>query len=97
MAKRRNKAKKIREVLAELGPDVPARQVVETLAARRVRVSPAQVYNIRAMLGKSRGGGSKSKSTADGYADLIAAKKLADAMGGVDQARAALEVLARLL
>jgi len=40
------------------------------------------------------------KSTAvkpklDGYTSLFQAKKLADALGGVDQARAALDVLAR--
>jgi len=31
------------------------------------------------------------------YANLIQAKKLADAMGGVDKARAALDVLVKLL
>lgn len=98
MAKRRNKARKIREVLEELGPKATTRQVVETLAARRVRVSPAQVYNLRSMLGKSATGKSgKSKAKSDGYSDLIAAKRLADAMGGIDQARAALDVLAKLL
>ncbi len=85
MAKRRNKAAKIRAVLAE-NPDASAREVVETLAAQRVRVTPAQVYNVKA-----------GKPKANGYASLIQAKKLADAMGGVDKARAALDVLAKLL
>jgi len=38
-----------------------------------------------------------SKPKFDGYAWLIQAKKLADALGGVEQARAALDVLAKLL
>jgi len=98
MAKRRNKSRKIREMFEELGPGATARQVVETLAERRVRVSPAQVYNLRARLGKPAAGISgKAKAKSDGYGDLIAAKRLADAMGGIDQARAALDVLARLL
>ena len=42
MAKRRNKAAKIRAALAE-NPDASAREVVETLAAQRVRVTAAQV------------------------------------------------------
>jgi len=51
-----------------------------------VRVTPAQVYNVKA-----------GKPKANGYANLIQAKKLADKMGGVDQARAALDALAKLL
>jgi hypothetical protein len=86
MAKRRNKAAKIREALAELGPDATAAQVIEILAAQRVRVTPQQVYNVRA-----------AKPKANGYAQLIQAKRLAEKMGGVDKARAALDVLAKLL
>jgi len=87
MAKRRNKAAKIRAALAE-NPDASAREVVETLAAQRVRVTAAQVYNVKSTVAKPK---------ADGYASLIQAKRLADAMGGVDKARAALDVLAKLL
>jgi hypothetical protein len=88
MAKRRNKASKIREVLAQLGHDASAKDVIGTLAARRVRVTAAQVYNIKSTMGKPK---------ADGYAALIQAKKLADAMGGVEKARQALDVLAKLV
>jgi hypothetical protein len=87
MAKRRNKAAKIRGVLAE-NPDATAREVIESLAAQRVRVSAAQVYNVKSTIGKPR---------ASGYDSLIQAKKLADAMGGVEMARAALDVLAKLV
>ena len=75
-------------VQTELGPDAKAKEVVETLAAQRVRVTPAQVYNIKSTAGRPK---------ANGYAALIQAKKLADKLGGVDKARAALDVLAKLL
>jgi hypothetical protein len=87
MAKRRNKAAKIRAVLAD-NPDASAREVIEALAAQRVRVTAAQVYNVKSTNGKPK---------AEDYADLFQAKKLADAMGGVDKAREALEALARLV
>ena len=87
MAKRRNKAAKIRAVLAD-NPDATAKEVVQKLAAQRVRVTPAQVYNVKSTAAKPK---------LDGYASLIQAKKLADALGGVDQARAALDVLAKLM
>jgi chromosome condensin MukBEF complex kleisin-like MukF subunit len=88
MAKRRNKAGKIREYLAEQ-PQASAAEVVKALAAQRVRVSPAQVYNVKATAGKPK--------AANGYESVIQAKRLADAMGGIDKARAALDVLAKLL
>lgn len=84
MAKR-SKAAKIRAILAE-EPDATAKEIIEALAAKRVRVSPAQVYNVKA-----------AKPKANGYDQLIQAKKLADKLGGVDEARAALDVLAKLL
>ena len=86
MAKRRNNAAKIRAVLADK-PDATAKEIVKTLAAQRVRVTPAQVYNVKSTTAKPK---------VDGYASLIQAKKLADALGGVKDARAALDVLARI-
>jgi hypothetical protein len=87
MAKRRNKAAKIRALLTE-NPDATAKEVVEMLAAQRVRVSPAQVYNLKS---------TRAKPAVDEYASLLQAKKLADAMGGVEKARAALEALTKLV
>jgi len=84
---KRRKAAKIRALLAE-NPDATATEVVETLAAQRVRVSPAHVYNVKAGMAKPKD---------NGYAALIKAKRLADAMGGVEEARRALEVLVRLV
>lgn len=91
MAKRRNKAAKIRQVLTD-NPKASAKEVVEILAAQRTRVSPAQVYNVKSMMGAT-----KPKSKAGKYEALIQAKKLADAIGGIDKARAALDALAKLL
>ena len=87
MPKRRNKAAKIRAILAD-NPDATAKEIIQTLAAQRVRVTPVQVYNVKSTAAKPK---------VDGYASLIQAKKMADALGGVDQARAALDVLAKLL
>jgi hypothetical protein len=64
--------------------------VVETLAARRVRVRPQQVYAIKAA-------GKTKRPRLNSYDSLVKAKRLADAMGGVQQARTALDVLAKLL
>ena len=87
MPKRRNKAAKIRSILAD-NPDASAKEVVAMLAAQRIRVSLAQVYNVKSTMAKPK---------VDGYAGLIKAKRLADAMGGVEEARRALEVLAKIL
>ena len=78
---------KIRAVLAD-NPEATAKEIVQTLAAQRVRVTPAQVYNVKSTAANPK---------VDGYESLIQAKKLADALGGVAQARAALDVLAKLL
>ena len=87
MAKRRNKAAKIRAILTD-NPKATAKEVVETLAAQRVRVTAAQVYNVKSTAAKPK---------LDGLNSLIKAKKLAGKMGGIEQARAALEMLARLV
>jgi len=87
MPNRRNKAAEIRAVLAD-NPDPTAKEVVQMLAAQRVRVTPAQVYNVKSTTANPK---------VDEYASLILAKKLADALGGVDTARAALDLLAKLL
>jgi hypothetical protein len=87
MPKRRNKAAKIRAILAD-NPKATAKEVVEVLAAERVRVTAGHVYNVKSVMGKPK---------LDGFASLLQAKKLADKMGGIEKARAALEVLARLV
>ena len=92
MAKRANsKAAKIRALIADK-PGIKAREVIDTLAKQTVKVSAPQVYAILANGAKPR-----RKAKAGGYDVLVQAKKLADAMGGVEKARAALDVLARLV
>ena len=98
MAKRSDsKAAKIRAVLAGR-PDAKAKEVVETLKAQKVKVTVGQVYNVKATSGKTMSANRKpAAKKAGGYEALIQAKKLADAMGGMDKARAALDVLAKLV
>ena len=97
MAKRANsKAAKIRALLVER-PDAKASEIVATLAAQKVKVTLAQVYNLKSTMGKAGGNGKPAARKASGYESLIEAKRLADAMGGVEKARAALDVLAKLV
>jgi hypothetical protein len=97
MAKQANsKAAKIRALLAER-PDAKASEIVATLAAQKVKVTPAQVYNLKSTLGKAGANGKPAVKKSGGYESLIQAKRLADAMGGVEKARAALDVLAKLV
>ena len=98
MAKRANsKAAKIRAVLAER-PDAKAKEVVEALAAQKVKVTVGQVYNLKSTSDKTTSGNGKpAAKKASGFESLIQAKKLADAMGGVEKARAAMDVLAKLV
>jgi len=96
MAKRSDsKAAKIRAVLA-VRPDAKAKEVVEALKAQKVKVSAAQVYMVKSA-GGGKSNGKPPAKKASGYEALVQAKKLADAMGGIDKARAAMDVLARLV
>lgn len=102
-----NKSELIREILNS-GGDVRNKDVIATLKDRKIVVSPAQVSNVRTALAKKgnvklRGrrrmaGGRPAVSSHDevSLSSLIAAKKLAEAMGGVERARVALDALAKL-
>jgi hypothetical protein len=65
--------------------------VVAALKSQRVKVSSAQVYNVKAT------NGAPKRRGRDKFAALIEAKKLADKLGGVEKAREALNALAKLL
>ncbi len=91
MAKRRNKAAKIRAALAEMGSDAPAKEVVAALSKQRVKVTPQQVYMVKTAMGKKP---AKGKSP---YEALLVAKQLVDKLGSVEKAREALDVLAKLI
>lgn len=90
MAKRRhNKAALIRQIEAEK-PDATAAEIVAALAAKRVKVTPAYIYALRAK-------GNGKPAALSGIDALVKAKKMADALGGVDAARELLAALAKLV
>jgi hypothetical protein len=75
------------------------KEISEALAKDGVKVSPAYVSTVLSNARRKGGGRRKKRGAAGGraYADLVQAKKLADAMGGIDRARSALSALARIL
>lgn len=81
------KAAAIREHLAA-NPSASTKDVVAALAAKRIAVSPTQVYGLRS---------AKPKAKLNGYEPLVQAKKMADAMGGLEKAREALDALDQIL
>lgn len=94
MAKRKiNKAQAIRDTLQSLGPDTRPKDVMAHLAEKRIKVSAAQISNIKSSLRGEANGDSKNGLTVDA---LMKAKAMADRMGGVEKARKALDALATL-
>lgn len=89
-----NKSELIREALKQLGSDAAPKDVIRLLGGRNVRVSPAQVSNVKAMLKRSEPG--RSPRGGISVDDLMEAKKLADRLGGIKNAIRALEALSRL-
>jgi hypothetical protein len=85
----------IREELAQ-SPNATAAEIAKALSAKRDKVTPGHVYNAKATSGKRKGRKARANN-GDALDVLIKAKKMADAMGGVDNARAALDALAKLL
>jgi hypothetical protein len=99
MARRRiNKSEKIREVLEQMGHDARPRDVVATLKARRIKVTPAQVSNVRARM-EAGGANAKPGNGKFGVSivALLDAKKLVDEVGSLAAARQTLDALAKLL
>jgi hypothetical protein len=91
MAKRRhNKSKMIREMLAEK-PDATAKEIIDALAAKRVKVSPAYIYILKSKTGKPK------PAALNGIEALVKAKKMSDQLGGVNKARELLALLAKLV
>ena len=88
-----SKAAKIRAYLA-IHPDAKAADVVAALKSQRVKVSAAHVYQLKSN-GKPKRRAKEAKG--DTITALIEAKKLADKLGGVERARAAVNALAKLL
>lgn len=107
MAKKRggtNLSAEIRKYV-EANPNAKPKAVSEGLNAQGVKVTPVYVSTImsneRRKSGKGRRRGGRRGRPAGGGGDLLAnlilAKKLAAKMGGIKQARAALNTLAKVL
>lgn len=107
-----NKSAAIREQFAALGNDAASKDVIAALAAQGIEVSSAHVANERARQaqkaqragmpnfgvrrrGRPAGSGA-SAATGSLEQTLMEAKRLADRVGGVDEAKKALDILARL-
>ena len=101
-----SKAQAIRDKIKELGRRARPRDVIAALLERGITVSSAQVSMVRKQMGlrkRRRQKAVASKSGSQGPAvgtvsvsDLIAAKRLADSMGGAKMALKALATLERL-
>jgi hypothetical protein len=92
------KTQAIREYLSS-NKRAKASEVVAALAERGISVTSASVYNLKA---RKRMGKRRRKAEANGQVvglsigHLLAAKKLVDTAGGVQQAREAVDALAKL-
>lgn len=96
-----NKAQLIRDALKKLGIDAPAKDIQAECEAHHATVAPAQISNIRTKLKeKSPGKSARKSSGSSGVAataeELLEARVLAEKIGGVERARALLDILDRL-
>jgi hypothetical protein len=101
------KAQAIRDALIAQGLDARPKDVIAALAAQGIKVTSGQVVTIRKSMGgkgrkrrKSHAGRPAVVAEANGATlnvdHLVAAKKLAEQVGGIDVARKALDALNRL-
>ena len=97
-AKRGAKSAAIREYLAA-NPGTKTKDVVAALKQQGIRVSGPMVSTLKGKMGKGTGKKRQAAKThrSPSIEDLMEAKKLADQLGGVDKASAAIAVLAKLL
>ena len=83
-------------------PSAKPKQIAEALTKAGEKVTPAFVSTVLSndkRRGKKRRGGRKPGRVAGsaGFESLVQAKRLADQMGGVAKAKAALDALSRIL
>ena len=102
-----NKSEEIRNAFKKMGYNSAPKDIISSLAARRIKVSPALVSNVRAAMtrkgmapirvGKSRRGRPpRVQSDTVSVSHLLAAKQLVERTGGVEQAKRTLDALALL-
>jgi hypothetical protein len=99
MAKRgsgQNRSAAIR-AYKDKNPDARPKAIAEGLAKDGVKVTAGYVSTVLSNERRKGGKRRKKRAGAKAYADLVQAKRLSDAMGGIDKARAALNVLAKIL
>ncbi|HTM52429.1 MAG TPA: hypothetical protein VL175_00280 [Pirellulales bacterium] len=91
-----SKATAIRNMFHEMGVNARARDIVAALAGQGITVSAAQVSTLRKSA--PRRGRPSGRGVADSVSlsQLIAAKHLAEQLGGIEAAQRALETLAKL-
>ena len=97
-AKRGETSAAIREYLAANG-GAKTKDVVAALKQQGIQVSGPMVSTIKGKLGSrpARKRTAAKTNRSPSIEDLIEVKKLADRLGGVEKARAAIAVLAKLL
>jgi len=100
-----SKADQIRRVAKNMGGKVRPRDVIAELRSQGVEVSSAQVSTVLRSMGmkrRRRGGRRPAKhvtvavSPSLSLESLLAAKRLADQLGGVEVAKSAVDALAKL-
>ncbi len=94
--KKINKSAKIREAFETLGADTRPKDVIAALAKRKIKVSPAQVSNIKVTLEVGMSNGRNGSSDRFSLASLLVAKRFAEQMGSLEKAQGALAALAKL-
>lgn len=101
MARRKmSKSAKIRETFKALGAEARSKDVISALAAKRIKVSAAQVSNVKAGLkdqDKQKRQGSRGRKARNvvAIADLQAANKFVKTLGSLKRAEMALSALAQ--
>ena len=94
-----SKSQAIRDYLSA-NKTAKASEVVAALAEKGIAVSAPAVYNLKARqsMGKKRSKARKGGMTVTlSITQLLAAKKLVDEVGGVAEAREAIDALAKLI
>jgi hypothetical protein len=92
-----NKAEAIRGAWAELGASARPRDVIASLALRGIEVTSAQVSTLRKKGLRRRGPAASSAAYSVPFDHLLAAKGLAQRLGGIAHAREAIATLAKLI
>jgi hypothetical protein len=102
-AEKVNKSQAIRD-FAEANPKVGPTDTATALTEQGIDVSPAMVSQVKLKMKQKKGGRRRKKAAAPSQpagetfelSTLVKAKKLAEQMGSIDKAQAALAALAKL-